>query len=331
MRAIAATCVSWFVANGCAEPAPPPEPETPATALASTVCDWVFACQCEVSFADEARCRGAVTNLFELEHGSASRAGLLRDEGCLDALLDDLDFEGCLPRGARPQAPCDVPCQLFHGMQPTGAPCRWHGNYHDCQQGLLCRRQDDGSDLCVDPCPPPLPEGAPCILGAAPDCDAAQDLICIANDPSTGEGTCRHPLQPGEPCIVDGSCVLGTYCDSLRSDEPLCRKYPGLGEPCPPPRRCDYTELLFCDQTDPRAPLCRPLPAQGEPCPAGLCSPGAYCDAAAVCRPSKAAGQRCTSSHECASEQCVEGQCVESTLPICILAERLSPLDPARG
>lgn len=295
---------------------------TAAGRLAEAQCSWIVACECG-AFADEGVCRERLLELLQLEHATALDAGLVEDEDCLRSIVGAWEDRGCDPQSTAAPPSCAGGCALLHGALSLGEVCRWHGNFHDCRQGLACERDIDGVDRCAHPCG--RLEGEPCRPVEHPMCDFRLDLVCAEVDAVTGTGTCVPRPGIGQPCLEQG-CSTDGFCDVQSDEGPICRPLRDLGEPCIG-GACE--QGTFCDVTADE-PICVAPPDLGEPCPLGACTSGAYCDANTsepVCVPIKETREPCVEFYECRSEICEDGRCraTAMTPAICEHAQRLPP------
>lgn len=302
----------------CCVEEPPPDSIGPAALLGDALCHWLVGCECDVTFSDERQCRDAMTALLELEHASALQAGLILDEHCVDAWVDEWNAQECEATENPPER-CGAHCPVFHGEVPLGDACRWHGNFHDCSRGLDCH------EVCVKSCRGPLGEGVSCVPNGSPSCDHVAELYCARLDPTTAHGVCTPVPQAGEAC-PDGWCSDDTYCDDAEPGSSVCLTRAGVGEACTDP----YVPCIhgsYCAASGRDLPVCRPVPDLGEQCLDGTCLAGLRCDETGdkpVCALGSD-GEPCETSHDCLSNECLEGICVPRPPAVCAAADSLPP------
>jgi len=160
-----------------------------------------------------------------------------------------------------------------------------------CAEGDLCRgalRCHEG--VCTDQAGP----GQPCEDGG----DCVGGTVCM-------DGTCEQvdlctPATVGDPCLM--RCEEGAYCEDNR-----CVAHRGEGESCAASLECGFPAAACDSDTS----TCETYQQLGDPCGADQqCIPFEnYCDfetdpQSPVCAVSKAAGQPCGTSFECASWHC---------------------------
>jgi len=195
----------------------------------------------------------------------------------------------------------------------------------ECQPGLWCKPDDEGSLTCGSGTCERLAEvGEPCldkekvtVLGR---CRAG--LIC--NDRTTdGLQRCTWRRQAGDACdsADTGPCDFDLYCDQEQRCQPrqptgavcrgqeicafpnhcvagYCRMHPLIGEECR-----SGCWLAYCDTPpDEYTGLCQPLPGPGEPCQEhGILEPSCaegWCDGESeTCMPFIPVGEPCAMDH----------------------------------
>ena len=149
------------------------------------------------------------------------------------------------------------------------------------------------------------------------ECEAA-----MAADLAPGQAIVDASISAGR-MRYDGaaarSCLDQSTCDSTPSacSEVLVPLVAEDGE-CTNSSECISGNCVATAEGS----VCRPLPGDGDPCTTA-CAAGFYCDvfaAAPTCQPSRAAGEACDSSIQCASVSCADGLCVALETPaICRL------------
>jgi hypothetical protein len=166
-----------------------------------------------------------------------------------------------------------------------------------------------------------LPADTPC----EPDAPAAcGDDLCLQGPLST----CQAAVDPGAPCLDEGDCALGQWCDQGRcvdgadlgapcADALFCRAGLGCSFPefvCVPlPARGDACVMTRTGPTFCPAPLgcvaglCGDMPVEGEPCTVdNRCAGGAVCAFerdGSFCRAPREAGSRCQNDAACGAER----------------------------
>ena len=207
--------------------------------------------------------------------GSACDAGFHPDAGACEqdfplgdeCGLDDECLSGHCVRGACCDSACGGTCST---CAPDGL-CQWAARGEDphdqCDGALAC----NGDGGCL------LPNGAPCTVETAANCESG---LCV-------DGLCCNRACGGG-CET---CSAGTS--------------PGTCEPVPsgsdPRSLCGLT---WCS-------------GSAATCPKGCaldteCKPGSYCNGGA-CKEKKTTGTACTDGKECASGNCADGLCCTSS------------------
>ncbi len=248
-------------------------------------CAELFACQCldPAGFASEEACVANLSGDLLGEQLEVVTAGLTYDPSCVDARIDDIAALGCSRDPARLETCSD--CFAYHGAVPQDGPCRHHGAFSDCDQGLVCitREAYDGDpvDVCAPAC---LREGTgePCSLEGPGfhvlrDCD--DGLFCDAR--STGR--CTPLPEPGLPCAMGSLCSGDAWCDAS-VDPSICAALKTDGDGCASDLECAST---WCDYGG----RCRPPIAEGVVCvfDRDRCAPGLNCtEAMPFCAPTDA-------------------------------------------
>jgi len=273
------------------------------------------------------------THRFECgRYGDLEQCLIRNDSMCPDLFFSDgsnRTVEGLI---ACAQEWLDWPCEesnpgrspdcVVPGTRAVGEPCI---NASQCANGR-CAVMPDECGVCATV----VGEGQDCV----PDnvlCDAGlvcdRDINACVPYESQPEPS---PIDPGEVCTPNDTCVEDYYCgqDPTQEDIARCLPLPVLGEGCPLP-------VLSCASGSYCSPeqVCEPKPLPGEPCGVdaftGLsahCDDTAYCDADAAeptCTPLPGPGEPCTAAWTCAeglrcmcaSSPCTSRICVDFRYP----------------
>jgi hypothetical protein len=113
----------------------------------------------------------------------------------------------------------------------------------------------------------------------------AKAVVCNVSDGVTCDQTtlvCTALAPAGQPCMLDGDCVVDDYCSFSSTGSSTCA-----------PRIANGASCMGLLQ--------------------GACATTAYCDqATSVCKPKLASGVACTGSLECQGSSCDNGKCATS-------------------
>lgn len=221
----------------------------------------------------------------------------------------------------------DDPCEgVFEGVRTAGETCReW-----ECVDGYSCSTGGDCHGTCVavmSSCPDCADdewcdgiagtcralraEGEPCTGSFA-----CQDgLVCDAEGLSTGECVVVASRSAGEGCVDDDECAEGMICES-----DVCTAYviEGEGGTCGD-AACEPGLVCYELSGDPTG-TCDAPHGLGDPCvdPIGDCGAGLYCDSSTdVCAETKANGESCAETFECASLFCDSATNECAAPPVC--------------
>ena len=262
---------------------------------ASELCTLLFQCDCNLDMEfTSVQCDAIAEQSLDVRSQVAEINGLSYDGTCAQEQIDDLTALAC------------------------SSPSQQVGDDGDCER----------------PCKVyygPMRAGESCEYTAAGD-NCEQGSVC-------SDGVCVNPCDEIEPARVGElcyslACEEGAWCDDSTPYAPICKAFPGAGQPCVDLNDGDYYpnyacgDGLVCDETtDPATPVCVALPAVGEPCPDGDCAAGAYCDflaAEPTCADLPGLNEPCTEQGFCdfdlgltCDTAMAEPTCVDSGALIC--------------
>lgn len=278
-RPLLVLCLGLLGPIACRRDAPIFERDASRT-VAEHYCAEVFACQCldPAGFASEEGCVATLSADLLDRQLDAVEAGLRYDASCIEARIEGLAALGCSRDPALLETCVD--CFAYHGSVPQDAPCTRHGEFSDCEQGLVCVTREGFDGQPVDVCAPAcLREGAgePCEF-AGPgflslrDCD--DGLVCDVG----ATGRCIPLPGPGAPCEQESLCSADAWCDA---------------------------------SADP--PICAALEPDGDGCAADVECASTWCDAGGRCRQPLAEGVLCVFDRD----RCATGLVCTEELPVC--------------
>lgn len=269
---------------GCQRDAPIFERDASRT-VAEHYCAELFACQCldPAGFASEEGCVATLSADLLGTQLEAVADGLTYDASCIDARVDAIAALGCSRDPAQLETCAD--CFAYHGIVPEDAPCTRHGEFSDCDQGLVCVTREGFDGQPVDVCAPACQregEGEPCAFAgpgflALRDCD--DGLVCDVG----ASGRCVPLPGAGLPCAQEILCSADAWCDAS-ADPPICAARKPNGDACANDVECTST---WCDGGE----RCRQPIAQGVLCvfDHDRCATGLICtEEMPVCSPADA-------------------------------------------
>lgn len=164
----------------------------------------------------------------------------------------------------------DVCPELFSEI-PEGA----HAPGDACEGIYDCASPADGKRFCLvdvggveSTCVwlVPMVEGDECSPGNGIYGDCGDELVCGLSEDPNAPYLCRAPLEPGDACFSEGSCVDGYVC-LMHEDGAYCEEALGLGEACiDTPDLCSFPNV--CDVVK---GVCASLPVV-QSCQDAICS-----------------------------------------------------------
>jgi hypothetical protein len=95
-------------------------------------------------------------------------------------------------------------------------------------------------------------------------------------------GTITPLRKAGDPCVSDGECTQGLYCQKVAGCPGTCTPFSQVGGACVPPAQCDPS--LLCGSSgfvsDASTEVCHPPPKAGDSCKStGDCGSTVHCPA----------------------------------------------------